>query len=132
MDHERTAEAGAEGDLWFFAKANFSSGDLGGVAGNKMIQRLVGGEAGDRRHDARCIAGEQDDILRMTGPFFGDGIVDEFQRIRSACVFGQRIVIQIDQAGDRIEDHIFKDRAKTACGGKYLRLGGGERAITLA
>ena len=71
VDHERTAKAGAEGDLRFFAQANLGAGDLGGIAGDEVVERLVGGQAGDGRHHPGRIAGQEDDILGMPGALFG-------------------------------------------------------------
>ena len=59
------------------AQPDFGPGDLGRVAGNEVIQRLVRGQPGNRRHDALRVAGQQHDILGMPARFSGIGVVDE-------------------------------------------------------
>ena len=61
--HERRAEAGREGRLGL-GHADLGAGDLGGVAGEEMVHRLVGRQPRDRRQHAERVGGQHDDVLR--------------------------------------------------------------------
>ena len=50
----------------------------------------------DGRHDTARVAGEKDDILRMSCFLLRHCIADELQRIGCTRIFCDRIVIQID------------------------------------
>ena len=50
-------------------------------------------------------------------------IRDEVERIRGPRVLGERFVVQIDDAGDRIVHDILEDRAEPVRAGVDLRLG---------
>jgi hypothetical protein len=41
--------------------ALFGAGDLGGVAGEEVVHRLIRRQLGDRRHDAEGVGGQHDD-----------------------------------------------------------------------
>ena len=47
VNHERRTETGAECEFRLFPKPHFRSGDLCRVPGNKLVQRLMGGELQD-------------------------------------------------------------------------------------
>jgi hypothetical protein len=65
-------------------------------------------------------------------PGFLRGVRDEVDRIGTAAVFGQAVVVEIELAGDRIDHHIFQHRAEALGGGEDFRLGLGRQAIILA
>ena len=123
MHHERPAEAGAEGDLRFDAQADFRPRDLAGIAGDEVVDGLVGSQARDGRHHAGGVAGEENDVLRMARALFGQMIVNVFERISGARVLRDLVVVQIDVARDGIERHVFQDGAEAAGDGVDLRLG---------
>jgi len=65
VDHEGRAKAGREGDLGLDAEPDLGAGDLRGVAGDEVIDRVLGVQPGDRRQHPLRITGEQDDVLRV-------------------------------------------------------------------
>src|SRR5664279_1880190 len=112
MNHERCAEAGAEGDFRSCAYAGFCPGDLGRVAGNEMIERLAWRQPRNWRHNALCVAGQEKDILRVAAQLAHDGVVDVIEWIRGARVLGIAIIVQDDVTCDRVVDHIFEHGSK--------------------
>jgi hypothetical protein len=82
-----------------------------------------GRQARDGRHDPAGIAGQHDDVLGMPGLFLRDSVGDKLQRVRSTGILGDRFVVQVDQAGDRVEGDVFEHRPKTMGGGVDLRFG---------
>src|SRR5579871_322995 len=114
VDHEWPAEEGAEGHFGLDAEADFCSGNLAGIAGDEVVDGLIGSELGDRRHHARSIAGEEDDILRMSRTLLGHAVLDVRERVGCARVFRDGVVVEIQAARDWIESDIFKDRAEPA------------------
>ena len=86
MHHERTAEARAEGHLRFDAQTDFRTGNFAGIAGNEMVDGLVGSKARDGRHDAGGIASEENDVLRVAGALLRKMICDILERISRARV----------------------------------------------
>lgn len=65
MEHEEwRAKAGGEGGLGL-GNAIFGAGDLGRVARDEVVHGLLGCELGDRRKDAKGVAGQEDDVLGM-------------------------------------------------------------------
>src|SRR5438270_9761956 len=71
VNHEGSAKTCAEGHFRLDAQSNLCAGNLARVSGNEMVDRLVGSESGNRRHDTGSIAGQEDYVLRMSGPLFG-------------------------------------------------------------
>ena len=59
--HERRAEAGREG-RFRLRHADFGAGDLGGVAREEVVHRLVGRQPRDRRQHPERVGGEHDDV----------------------------------------------------------------------
>lgn len=114
VDHERPAKARAKGHLRLGAKADSGASDLAGVAGNEMVDGLVGREFGDGRHNPGRVASEENDVFGMTGAFFGQMIFDVRERMGRTGVFGDGVIIEVEVAGDGIEGDVFEDGAKTA------------------
>ena len=113
--HERSTEARAEGGLRLGDSA-LGSGDLGGVAREEMVHRLLRGELGDWRQHAERIRGEHENLLGVpAGAACGD-VRDMANRVRGARVLGEYVAIQIQTATLRIEDDVFEDRAEHPCG----------------
>ena len=131
VHHERSAEAGAEGDLRFDAQADFRARDLAGIAGDEVVDGLVGSEPRDGRHHAGSVAGEEDDVLRMAGALLRESILDKGERISRAGVLRHRVVVQIHVAGDGVVNHVLDDGPEAACGGEDLRLGLGRESNDL-
>ena len=59
----------------------------------------------------------------MSRFLFRDRVRDKFQGIGSACVFGDRVIIQINESCDRVKSHVLKDRPKSFGGRVNFRLG---------
>ena len=107
-NEERRAEACGEGRLGFFY-ANFRTRDFGGVTGNEVVHRLFGGQLADRRKNAERVAGEKNDVFRMTALAAFLDVLDVMNRVGSAGVFGERIVVEVDHSRFGIENGVFKD-----------------------
>ena len=43
-----------------------------------------------------CVTGQKHDILGMPAHLLVDGVVDEVERVRGACVLGDRLIVQVD------------------------------------
>ena len=72
VHHERPAEAGREGDLRFLAEADFGAGDLGGVAADELVQRLVRASAA-RSAASRPMASQVSRMMFFGCPAFFSG-----------------------------------------------------------
>lgn len=107
-NEERGAKASGEGRLRFF-NTNFGTGDLGGVTGNEVVHRLFGGQLAHRRKNAESVAGEKNDVLRMTALAAFLDVFDVVDRIGSASVFGERVIVEVDFASFGIENGVFKN-----------------------
>src|SRR5579885_3612604 len=123
VNHKRSAETGAEGHLWLNTQTDFSSGDLAGVSGDEMVDRLIRSQFRDRRHHAGSIAGKENDIFRMPRPLLRHAVFDIGERIGSPCVLSDCAVIQIQVSRNRIERYIFEHGTESACASVDLRLG---------
>jgi hypothetical protein len=64
--HERRPEAGREGRLRLL-DADLGAGQLGGVAADEVVHRLVARQARDRRQHAERVGGQEDDRRRVAG-----------------------------------------------------------------
>lgn len=81
-----------------------------------MITSLLWGELTNRWEDTKGIAGQHNDIRRLTvGQARNLGIGDEFDRVRATCIFSDANIIIVGDAGDRIVDDVFKNTAETDC-----------------
>ncbi len=86
VDHERRAEAGAEHDLRLRAETRLGAGDLRGVAGDEVVERLVGRQPRERREHALRVAGQEEDVARVAGHSRRHRVLDEVERDRRhAC-----------------------------------------------
>ena len=106
--------------------ALFGTGNLGGIAGQEVIHCLRRRELGNRRHDAKCICRQHDDIARMRCKSRSRGIGNEVERIGTTGVFGQRTVVKVRHT-TLIENDIFENSAKALSSCENLRLGLGRQ-----
>ncbi len=125
QDHGRGAEAGAEDGLRLRAFAGLAGAEPGRVAGDELVDRLLGGEPGEGRHGARGVAGEHHDVLGVTGRLFGHRLVDERQGAGAPRVVGAGHVAEIGDPAQRIERDVLQDAAEPAGDGMDPRRGGG-------
>ena len=116
VHHERRAEAGAERDLRLDAQADLGAGDLARVARDEVIHRLFGRQPRDRRHHARGVARQEDDVLRMSRHLLRQRVADERERVGAAGVLGDRRVVQVEPARERVERHVLEDRPEAPRG----------------
>ena len=114
--HERLAETGREGGLWLL-HADFGTGHLGGVAGDEVVSSLRGRQAGDGWEHPKGIAGQEDDVLRVTALGIGRSVVDEFDGVGAACVLRLRGVVEVGNTL-AVKDDVFEHRAVLAGGGE--------------
>ncbi len=78
-----------------------------------MIAGLLWGKFANRRENTKSIAGQHDDIRRLTLHQTRNlGIRDVLNRIRAPCVLSNANVIIIRSAGDRVVHYVFEDTAK--------------------
>ena len=114
--HEGCAEAGREGGFRL-GHADLGAGDLGGVAAEEVIHRLIRGQPRDRRQHAEGIGGQHDHVRRRGAEVLLGGVGDELDRIGAAGVFGLAAVGEIKLAGGLVHRHVLEDRAKHLGGG---------------
>ncbi len=77
---EGLAEAGRESRSGFF-HSKLSSSNLSSVAGVEMIDRLLGGEFGDRRKHREGVAGEENDIFGVPADSWQFGVGNVLQGV---------------------------------------------------
>ena len=128
VDHERPAEACAERDLRLDPETDLGARDLARVARDEVVDGLLRGEARDRGHDARGVAGQEDDVLRLARALVGHRVRDEVERVGPPGVLGELLVVEVEDAGDGVVDHVLEDRPEAAGGREDLRLGVGREA----
>ena len=106
--HERAAEAGREVGLWL-GDALFGAGELGGVAVDEVVHRLLGCELGDGGEDAERVGGEEDDILGV--PADGGDLCpgDEVDGVGHAGILGDGDVVVVGDAGFGVDDGVLED-----------------------
>ena len=109
---EWRAEAGGEGSLRLFDPF-FGAGQLGGITGQEIIHRLLGGQAGDGRHYTKSIGGQEKDVGRMPASALGDDVIQEADRVSGAGVFGQAVVVEIHPAGVLVDGDVFQNGAES-------------------
>ena len=119
-DDKGLAEAGREGGRRF-TNTVLRSCNLGRVARDKVVLRLLYCQLAYRWQNSKGIAGQQDEILWMSCMTRDGCIRDVLDWVSAASVFRQRRIRIVDDAGDRIEDDILEDSAE-ADGGKDLGL----------
>jgi len=107
-NEERFAKTRRERRLRLF-NANFGSGDLCGITADEVVHCLIGRQLADRWKNAERIAGKEDDVLGMAALASFFDVLDVVDRIGSAGVFGQRIVVIIDVASRFVEDGVFEN-----------------------
>src|SRR4051812_36296318 len=110
-DEEDRAEAGGEGRLRLL-HASLGARDLRRVAREEVVHGLLARELRDRRQNAISIRREEDDVLRVAAAPVRHEVRDVVQWVRRPRVFGDRLVLELYPARDRIEDHILEDRAE--------------------
>ena len=113
------------------AQADLRARDLAGVAGDEVVDGLVGSQPRDGRHHPGSVAGEEDDVLRMAGLLLRQAVRNVRERIGGARVFRDAVVVQVQMARERIEGHVLQDGAEPAGAGIDLRLGVGRQADDL-
>ena len=119
--HERGSEAGAERGPGLRDPA-FRSRHLGRVARQEVIHRGRRRQARDRRQHAESVGGEHHDLTRMPAPPGRHVRIDGRERIRPPRILGDRVIIEIQSAGHRIDGHVFEHGAEPLRRGVNLRL----------
>ena len=110
-NEEGLAKASGESRLRLF-DANLSTGNLSGVTANEVILSLFRRELTDRRKNAERVAGQEDNVLRMSAAASFLNILDVVNGIGSASIFGQRIVIEVNFTSAGIENGVLKNRSE--------------------
>ena len=124
--HEGCAKAGREG-RGRLRHADFGARDARGIARQEVVHRLFGRQPRDRRQHAISVGGEEDDILRDRPQILLRCIRDEVDRVGTAAIFGEAVVIQVDGAGFLVHHDIFQHRAEPLGGGEDFRFGLGRQ-----
>ena len=91
--------------------ADLGSGDLGGVSGNEVVGGLFWRESGNGWKHAKSVAGQENDVLRVTSPRVSRAVVDEFDRVGATRVLRLAGVVEVRHAGV-VEDDVFQDRTE--------------------
>jgi len=108
VKHEEwCTEASRESGGWF-GDAHLGSSNLSGVAGNEVIHSLLFAKLGDGWKHAEGIAGEEDDIGRVSRDTGNESVVDELDRVSSTGVLRERSVVEINVVVFVVH-HIFED-----------------------
>jgi len=92
---ESFAVACREGQLRL-SNANFSSGDLGGVARDEMVHGLLWVQLGYGWQYTICVAGEEDNVLGVTTDGWNLYISDMLERVTNTSVGRQADVVVVD------------------------------------
>ena len=114
--HEGFTEARREGGLWLF-DADLGPRDLGGVSGNEVVGGLLWREPRNGREHAKGVAGQENDVLRVTSPRVSRAVVDEFDWVGATRVLRLARVVEVRHASV-IEDDVFQDRTEATGGPK--------------
>ncbi len=111
---ERRAEAGGEGWGWLGHTA-LGTRQFSGKAGEEMVLRLAGGQAGNRWQHAECICGQENHLRGVTRLRYRlDDVLDVVDRVRDAGVFRFRGIVEVDRTigthGDVFQQRIAANR----------------------
>jgi hypothetical protein len=109
-DEKRSTEARRECGLRL-GDPHFGAGDFRGVAADKVIHRVRGGERANRRKHAERVARKENHIGRMAGQARDFSVLDELDRIGAARV-ERDARIGVVHAVVFIEHHVFEYRAE--------------------
>jgi hypothetical protein len=107
-NQERSPKTGGKCGLRL-GDTDFRSCDLGRVSRNEVIHRLFGRESGHRRQHPKGIAGQENDVGRMSSNTGYLRILDEFNRVSAAGVLRNTCVREVNFVGLVIEDNVFKN-----------------------
>ena len=78
-----------------------------------MVASLLRSELTNRRENTEGVAGQHNDIRRLTvGQARNLGVGNVLNRIRATCIFSDTDVIVVGGAGDRVVDDIFENAAE--------------------
>ena len=118
--HERFTEASREGCLWFL-DTNFCSCDLCSVTRDEVVGCLFWRETRNRWKNTKGVAGQEDDVLRVTAAGIHGAIIDEFDWVRAARVL---CFTDIGEVGHTvsIENNVLKNGSSTSGGSKNFWL----------
>ena len=72
------------------------------------VSRAIGGITPDASQVSRMM------FFGWPAALLRDGVADELERVRGARVLGERVVVEVDHARDRVEDDVLEDRAEAA------------------
>ena len=117
---KRPPKTGAEGRRRF-GHAFLSAGDLGGITVDKVVHRLCAAQFRHGWQYTKSIAGQKHNVLWMTAAAIRTRVRNLSDRVRSARVFCQRVVIQIKLTRLIVDHNILKDRSKRLGRCVYLR-----------
>src|SRR5205814_8090919 len=110
-DQKPAANTRAKGGLQLHYAA-LSASDLGGVARNEVVHRLLRSELCDPRQHPEGIGSQKDHVLRMAAASAFDVIPDVVQRIRRPGVLGGRLICEANFLRRRVEDDVLQYRAE--------------------
>ena len=83
--HERFTKASREGRLWLL-DTDFCSGNLCSITRDEVVGCLFWRETRNRWKNTKGVAGQEDDVLRVTAAGIHGTVVDEFDWIGAARV----------------------------------------------
>ena len=81
-----------------------------------MIHRLLRGQARQRRQHAECIAGQEDDVLRVITDTIECRVGDCADVVGTAGIFRQGVVIEVEPAVFRVESDVLEHGAEPVRG----------------
>ena len=113
--HERRPEAGRERRRRLL-DADLGAGQLGRVAADEVVHRLVARQPADGRQDAERVGGQEDDRRRLAGHAVLGAVADVVQREGGARVLGELLRVEIELARRRIDVDVLEDRAEALRG----------------
>lgn len=89
---------------------------LRGVTGQEVVASLFGRQLADRWEDTKSVAGEHDDILRLTLDEARDaGVGNEFDGVRATSVFGDANIVVVGFTRNDVIDHVLEDGTEADC-----------------